>query len=130
MKKIAVPIWNDCVSSVFDFADTVQLITLEDDRVMSRRDIVLAGTDALERSNRLIEAGPDVLLCGAISRCLADRIRIAGIEVLSLVCGPVDRVINAYLSRDLTQPEFRLPGCKEGSGRCARRGHGHCGRHE
>ena len=130
MKKIAVPIWNGCVSSVFDFSDTLQLITLEEGRITFRREIALAGASALERTNRLIEAGPGVLLCGAISRRLADRIRMADIEVVSLLCGPVDRVVGAYMNGDLTRPEFRLPGCKEGAGRCARRRHGRCGRHD
>jgi len=130
MKKIAIPIWNACVSSVFDFSDIVQLVALEGDRIVSRRDIHFAGTNILERSNRLIAAGPDVLLCGAISRYLADRIEIAGIEVFSLVCGPVDEVIDAYLSGHLARPEFCLPGCKEGAGRCHRRRRGHCGRHD
>jgi predicted Fe-Mo cluster-binding NifX family protein len=118
------------VSSVFDFSDTVQLVALEGDRIVSRRDIHFTGTNVLERSNRLIAAGPDVLLCGAISRYLADRIGIAGIEVFSLVCGPVDGVIDAYINGQLGRPEFSLPGCKEGAGRCHRRRRGHCGRHD
>lgn len=128
MKKIAIPIWNGCVSSVFDFAESVRMVTLDDKGMTVCCDIALTGSGDLERSNQLISAEPDVLLCGAISRHLAERIEIAGIEVVSLVCGPVDRVIEAYRRGDLTRPEYRLPGCREGSGRCARKRHGHCGR--
>lgn len=130
MKKIAIPIWNGCVSSVFDFAESVRMVTLDDKGTTVCGDIALTGSGDLERSNQLISAEPDVLLCGAISHPLADRISMAGIEVVSLVCGPVDQVIEAYRSGDLARPEFRLPGCKEGSGRCARKRHGRCGRHK
>lgn len=129
MNKIAVPIWNGCVSNVFDFADTVQLISLQDERIVTRRDMDLTGVSELERMNRVIDSGSEVLLCGAISRRAADRISCSGIEVVSLVCGPVDKVVGAYLSDDLTRPEFVLPGCREGSGRCSCRRRGRCGRH-
>ncbi len=58
----AVPIWNGCVSGVFDFVETVQLITLQDDRVVSRRDLSLSGAGDWDRINRLIESKPNVLL--------------------------------------------------------------------
>lgn len=128
METIAIPIWQGCVSSVFDFADTVQIVTLVKNRIVSRYEINLAELDVCTRSNRLIEAGPSVLLCGAISRYQAERIRLAGIEVLSLVCGPIDRIIEAYIRRQLTQPEFRLPGCQEDPGPCHRNRRGHCSR--
>jgi predicted Fe-Mo cluster-binding NifX family protein len=121
MKTIAVPIWNGCVANVFDFAETVQMITLEDDRIVSRRDLTLSGAGDLERTNRLIDSKPDVLLCGAISRCVENRICSAGIEVVSLVCGPVDRVLSAYVSGKVTAPEFSLPGCKHRGGQCQHR---------
>jgi predicted Fe-Mo cluster-binding NifX family protein len=129
MKKIAVPIWNGRVSSVFDFAETLQLITLKQDRELSRQELDLTGKGDLERSNCLIAAGPDVLLCGAISRGLDDRLTGAGINVVSLVCGSVDQVIEAYLKNDLDRPEFQLPGCRTGLGRCSRRRRGRCDRH-
>jgi len=131
MNKIAVPVWNGCVSNVFEFSDTVQLITLENDRIVSRRDLHLSRVSDLERTNCLIESRPEVLLCGAISRQFCERIASAGIEVVSLVCGPVDQVINAYLAGDLSRQEFAFPGCKESAGRCTRRRRrrGPCGRH-
>lgn len=128
--KIAVPIWNGCVSSVFDFAEIVQLITLQDDRIVSHRDLYFSGIGDLERTNRLIESNPDVLLCGAISRRIEGRITSAGIEVVSLICGSVDRVIDAYLNGDLGQSKFALPGCKQSGGRCAHRRRNRRGRQD
>jgi len=64
-----------------------------------------------DRVQALRELGVEVLVCGAISRDLEERILAAGIEVVAEIRGPVGEVIRAFAEGGLTHPEFAMPGC-------------------
>ena len=53
----------------------------------------------------------DVLICGAISQMLERMLHRAGVRVVAQVCGEVEAVLQAFLSRMLDAPEFSPPGC-------------------
>jgi len=68
--KIAIAHWQSRVSPVFDVADRLFLITIEDGREVHRESLRIAGRDPFERAQELAEQGVDVLLCGAVSSAL------------------------------------------------------------
>ena len=119
--KIAIPLWNDCVSNVFDFAHRLLLVDIENGKEINRSEIELKADSLLQRAGRLKSLEADVLVCGAISRALAQMVTASGIQVLPYVTGRVDDVLQAYLSGQLVRPQFTMPGCWPG----ARRGFGH-----
>ncbi len=41
--KIAIPIWNDCVSSAFDFAHILLLVDIQDGSETNRSEISFIG---------------------------------------------------------------------------------------
>jgi len=112
--KIAVPVWNDCVSTVLDFADCLLVADCDSGRVHNRFQVDLAGTSGAEKIVRLKNLGIHVLLCGAVSRPLERMIAAAGIEIIPFLRGHADAVIDAYLSGYLFEPGFMLPGCRRG----------------
>lgn len=114
--KIAMPVWNDLVSTVLDFSDRLLIADCEAGRVENRSLVNLAETAPVAKVARLRELGIQVLLCGAISRPLEQMIRAAGIEIIPFLKGRADDVLNAYLSRRLVGPGFMLPGCRWGCG--------------
>ncbi len=126
MIRLAVPVWNDQVSTVLDFADFLMIVNLDSDTFRESFRVDLSGALITERVTRLRELGIKVLLCGAISRPLEQMIMAAGIEIIPFLKGKIDDVLNAYLSGRLSEPRFRLPGCHGGrrtgrgaeSGRC------------
>ncbi len=122
--KIAMPVWDDQVSTVLDFADCLLIAECEAGRVRSRSVINLAETAMVARVARLRELGIQVLLCGAVSRPLEQMIRAAGIEVIPFLKGRADDVLDAYLSGRLVGPGFMLPGCRWGQGPGRRMGWG------
>ena len=122
--KIAIPIYNDSISNVFDFAHKLLLVEIENCREVGRSEVALQVQSLPERAGSLKPLGVDVLLCGAISRALANMVTASGIEVLPYVTGPVDDVLQAYLTGRLIQPRFIMPGCWPG----ARKGFGRCRR--
>ncbi len=126
--KIAVPVWNDSVSNVFDFAGKLLLVEFDNGKEVSRSEIPLRVQSLPERAGGLKQLGVNVLLCGAISRALANMVTASGIEVLPYVTGRVDDILQAYLTGQLIHPRFTMPGCwpgaRKGFGRCRRGGRG------
>jgi len=124
--KIAIPLWQGNVSTVFDFAAHLLLIDIEGQKEIKRYEIVLHEEPIQQRVSRLKSHSVDVLICGAISRPLAFMIAGAGIKILSYVTGPIEEILNAYLEGQLTKQQFLMPGCWPGARKGFRgRGHGH-----
>ena len=121
--KIAIPIWNDCVSSAFDFAHKLLLIDIQNSSESKRSEISLNPELISQRATRLKTLGIEVLICGAISRSLASMVTASGIKVLPYAVGPVDEILKAYLTDKLAQPQFVLPGFWPGARKGFRRGH-------
>jgi len=119
--KVAMPIWNDRVSGAFDFAQRILLVDIENGRETGRSEISLPPESDPEKANRLKALEAEVLICGAISRSLAFQIAASGIRVLPYVAGHVDEILKAYLTGELIQPQFTLPGCWPGARRGFRR---------
>ena len=118
--KIAIPICEDCVSNVFDFASKLLLVEIENSKEISRSEVSLESQSLSQRVGQLKSLEVDVLICGAISRALANMVTAPGIQVLPYVTGRIDDVLQAYLAGQLVKPEFSMPGCWPG----ARRGFG------
>lgn len=111
--RLAIPTWNDRVSPVFDTASRLVLVDVEQGAEQGRR-IVQAGADPYpaQRARRLGELHIDVLICGAISRPLAELVSASGVLVVPWVSGPVDDILRAYLAERLADPCWRMPGCQ------------------
>ncbi len=126
--KVAIPVWEDRVSSVLDFSQQLVVVELNDAGEASRAQIALSEQSPFMRLAKLRELGIDVLICGAVSQPLASASMAQGIQLLPYVTGKVDDVLRAYQAGRLDLPEFRLPGwwpgARRGFGRrcCQRRG--------
>lgn len=118
--KVAIPIWNGSVSSVFDFAHKLLLLDIENGREINRLEISLSPESVPQRAGRLKDLGVNVLVCGAISQALANMVTASGIQVLPYVTGRFDDILQAYLTGQLILPQFTMPGYWTG----ARRGFG------
>jgi len=119
--KIAIPVYRDNVSNVFDFAHRLLLVDIETAKVVERCEVELKAESLPQRAGRLKKLEVDVLICGAISRVLANMITASGVQLLPYVTGSVDDVLQAYLNGQLVQSQFTMPGCWPG----ARKGFGH-----
>ncbi len=125
--KIAVPVWQNNVSSVLDFANKLLLVELENGVEMGRNETVLTEQSGPERAAKLRQLGVDVLICGAVSRPLAYMLSGSGIKVLPFVTGSTEQILNAYKTGNLSLPQYALPGCWNGARRGFGRRRGRCG---
>jgi len=127
--KVAVAVWEDCVSSVLDFAQRLVVADLRDGIETGRTEIGLPERDPFTRLAKLRGLGVDVLICGAVSQSLACAFTFTacGIRLLPYITGRVDDVLKAYQAGQLDLPQYRLPGWWPG----ACQGFRHrCGKHD
>ena len=110
--NIAIPVWNQHISTVFDYCDRVMIVRIRSGRVIDERHFDFCGTSVVERVNMLRQLDANILLCGAISMPLERMITASGITVVPFLKGTTRDIINAYLSGNLPNPHFFLPGCR------------------
>jgi predicted Fe-Mo cluster-binding NifX family protein len=111
--RVAIAVWNDRISPVFDTASRLLLIDVEQGVERGRR-VVEMGADSFptQRARLLTELEVNVLICGAISRVLAELVSASGVVVIPWVSGPVEGVLRAYLTKRLSDSRWRMPGCR------------------
>jgi predicted Fe-Mo cluster-binding NifX family protein len=109
--KVAIPVYGDFVSNVFDFAHKLLLVDIENGKETKRFEVGLEGLSLPQRADHLKTHDVDVLVCGAVSQLLANMVIQSGIEILPYVTGNIEDVIGAYMAGQLIRPEFCMPGC-------------------
>ena len=122
--KIALSIFKDSISTVFDAADQILIL---DTNGLKRTMVKIGSADPACHATKLKDQGIDVLICGAISRPLQASIAALGITVHPFVRGPVEEIIAAYQNGRLGSVVFAMPGCRGrgfGAGRESKQGQG------
>lgn len=109
--KIALSVWKEDISTVFDSADQLLVLELDGADYQGHAIVKLSAMDVLGRAKQIKEKQIDVLICGAISRSLENTLTSQGIRVCAFVRGTVEEVLAAYKKGELDQPVFTLPGC-------------------
>lgn len=109
--KLALATWNGRISPVFDVSRHVVVMEAKDGKVMNRQEYDLEPVEPYAKVIRLTELGIDTLICGAVSRPLADMIVARGIKLVSFMAGETDQVAEAYLAGSLLNTVFAMPGC-------------------
>lgn len=110
--RIAIPEWQGRVSPVLDVAGRVQVFEVVEGRASRPELHSLTGTDPFSRAAELVRLGADTVICGALSRPLEAALVWAGVRVFSLVCGPIEQVLQAFLEGALGQEPFAMPGAR------------------
>ena len=109
--RIAIPVSDARISPVFDVAQRLLLVDIEDGREVGRTEGALEKSQLELRASQVAELHPDVLVCGAISRPLETMLQSAGVEIISQTCGDADKVLRAFVSDKLAGDKFVMPGC-------------------
>jgi predicted Fe-Mo cluster-binding NifX family protein len=109
--RVALPIWNDRIAPVFDVCQRLLLMDLDVEDFVKRDEVMLSCRPEADAGAGLGELGIDVLVCGAISRCLEVHIRNRGIRVIPFVAGAADTVFAAWREGRLRTDRYAMPGC-------------------
>lgn len=121
---IALPVFQTEISSVFDFACDFLIIHVDHNKEVHRQNFHCQEEDQNAKIQLLIEHKVQLLICGAVSNFIYNRLAGYNIKVIPNISGDINSVLNAFINNRLNEPSFRLPGCKMGKGFKHRYGHG------
>ncbi len=116
--NVAITVWEDRISPVFDAARTLLVVEIDQKTVLSRHLVPCRPGRIADFVRLLQEEEVEEVICGAISRIPADTLESNNIGLISFVAGPVERVLQSYLAGESID-SYRMPGCC-GNGRCGR----------
>jgi predicted Fe-Mo cluster-binding NifX family protein len=105
--RIAIPVWNNRVSPVFDVSTSIRIADISAGTITHEESFVLEND---WRPSKLAKLGIDLLICAAISGPLEKSLRASGIEVVADTCGTFREIVRAIASGDTVLNDFRSPG--------------------
>ncbi len=112
--KVALTVWKDRISPVFDVSKEAMLIEVLDDKIQSTCRFDILASTTLGKIRWFVEQRITVLICGAISESLFREFKFHQITVHGFITGPLDEVIGAFLQGNLDEERFAMPGCGRG----------------
>ena len=108
--KIAITVWGNRISPVFDSAQTLLVAEIRQAKVINRQiELFQAGlfSNLIEL---LAELEVRVLICGALSDEPAAMLATSEIEVIPFITGEAETVLSLYV-RGMDLTDFIMPGC-------------------
>ena len=108
--KVAITVRGNRISPVFDSAQTILLVEIEDGNIISRKHEFLPKLVAAGLARMVAEKQIDALICGAISEGPAQILQQSGIRLLSFVGGNAEQCLEDYAAGRPLEP-FTMPGC-------------------
>ncbi len=112
--KVALTVWEDRISPVFDSARTLLVVEIKDQEIVNRfveklNYSIFSNLAQMVSCLNLLKI--DVLICGAISQIPANMIEASGIELIPFISGNTEEIIATYSKDKSIIPMFLMPGC-------------------
>lgn len=109
--KIAVTIWGNRISPVFDASGNLLVAQIENSAVVDKTFKTFSPDTPEHLVNLLNHLEVCVLICGAISQKAADIIVRNKIQLISFVTGNTDRILESFALKNGIEKAFMMPGC-------------------
>jgi predicted Fe-Mo cluster-binding NifX family protein len=113
--KVAVTVWENRISPVFDASRRLLIVEIDNDRVTDRSYLFFDPGRPSNLAKTLAMLDVPVLICGAVSQAPAASISAGGIRLIPFIAGEVDRVLEVYAKGSPLAPTFAMPGCHGGT---------------
>lgn len=111
--RIAITIWGNRVSPVFDVASTLLVAQIEN-RMIVRKSYISFDPESPSDVIRLLKnLQVSVLICGAISTKPADLIVESKIKLISFVTGNAMSFLENFARKQTIGKAFMMPGCSK-----------------
>lgn len=115
--KIAFACWDNRIAPVFDTARQAYVVEAESGQIVTEAQVTLKEDLPVQKVQRLVEMNIGTLVCGAISWSMYGLIVPTGIQVVPFVAGDLGDIVRAWLSGNLENETFTMPGCCGRGGR-------------
>lgn len=109
--KLAVTVWGNRISPVFDASRTLLVAELDGRRVVRQFHTGFDPTSLPGMMKVLDTLNVDMLVCGAILRQAADLIESRGILLIPFVTGNAGSFLDSYAGNRQIEKCHRMPGC-------------------
>lgn len=116
--RIAITVWNNRISPVFDVAQQLLFVDIVDDGEGTRSLLSLAGMSPQQKVEAIKLNRIEMVLCGAVSEFFLVLLGNNGIKVEPWISGDIDEVIKALMQNRLFDPLFSMPGYRHLRRRC------------
>jgi len=116
--KIAITIWGNRISPVFDAAHTLLVASIKN-RTISKKEYTSFDPQSLRELIKILtNSQVSTLICGAISTKPADFIVENNIKLVSFVTGNALDFLASFANRQTIEKEHMMPGCSIHSCHC------------
>ncbi len=108
--KVAITVWGNRISPVFDSARTLLIAEVEGSKIVDRRIERMNSTLFIRALELLKSLSVDVLICGALSTGTVALFEAVRIEIIPFIAGDAEKILSLYVDgEDLA--DFTMPGC-------------------
>lgn len=111
MTVVAFSYWDNRIAPLFDTSKKVLVVEADSGAILKEREEILPEELPNGKPVRLAELGVATLVCGAISRPMRELVAAYGIKVIPFIGGGTREVVKAWLSGELEEERFKMPGC-------------------
>lgn len=111
--KIAITVWGNRVSPVFDAAGTLFIAHIENRMIIKKSYTSFNPEMPSDLIKRLKKMQVSVLICGAISTKPADLIVENDIKLISFVTGNALKLLDNFAQKQTIEKTFMMPGCSK-----------------
>ncbi len=111
--KVAITIWDERISPVFDSAHSLLIADIKDETIKSI--IYESFNPQFEDrfTEKLNHLHIEVFICGAISQPYSTLIEANGIQLIPFISGSVNEILESYARGNPLAPDFLMPGCRK-----------------
>lgn len=113
--RVAVSVWENRISPVFDVSRNILILEMKNGTLAGQIVEHFTDDDPIHKLHRLRSLQVKTLICGAISRSVADMLIAGGIQTIPFISGEKEDVIAAYLAGELPGVRFSMPGGQDGT---------------
>jgi predicted Fe-Mo cluster-binding NifX family protein len=109
--KMALTVWENRISPMFDAAHMLLVVEIENTKITNRCYVPFYPEFPSRLAAMLAEMDVEVFICGAISEMPANILEANGIKLIPFITGDAGKVIDAYVKDIPFMPAFLMPGC-------------------
>ena len=107
--KIAITVWGNRISPVFDSAHNLLVVGIEDDQITERKLLSFRSGLLAQFITLLEKMEVQVLICGALCKGPVNALESKGIKVVPFMTGKVDAILDVILDQHAPGVPFDQP---------------------
>ncbi len=108
--KIAITVWGNRISPVFDSATTLMIVEIKNSKIVSQTFEAFNPKFLIQIRSIFTTHQIKVLICGAITDVQSKSIEHSGIKLIPFITGNIDDVLACCLKKAHRISDFLMPG--------------------